>query len=173
MLGVRRCYPIPNIARDHARTKTLVRMHPCGGATSDQLASLLATLLKEMGLRAEALDPARAWAVYKRILSEPVSDPGLEDDIASFQCGRRYWSNGTIAPCVYFTRQFSPWNDLEQQYVLAAGSADEGILGFSFGFQYPSEHEAQFGEFMYWSNDFGSREEFVTAVEAEGGFNSP
>ena len=71
---------------------------------------------------------------------------------------------------MYFTRQFSPWNDLEQQYVLAAGSADEGILGFSFGFQYPNEHEAQFGEFMYWSNDFGSREEFVTAVEAEGRF---
>jgi hypothetical protein len=126
--------------------------------------------VQEAGLRVGALDPARAWAVYKRALHEPVTDSGLEDDIASVQCGRRNWGDGTIAPCAYFTRQFSLWNDLDQRYVLAAGSTGEGILGFAFGFQFPREHEAALGEFMLWSKDFGSREAFLNAVEAETRF---
>jgi hypothetical protein len=71
---------------------------------------------------------------------------------------------------VYFTRQFSLWNEREQRYIVAAEAADEGILGFAFGFQFPREHEARLGEFMLWSKDFGSREEFLNAVEAAACF---
>jgi hypothetical protein len=111
------------------------------------------------------LDPERGWHAFKALLEELITDPGVEDDLASFQCGMSQWEDGTVAPCVYFTRQFSIWNDAAGVYLAPAGSTREWILGYSLGFQYPSSLAGELGALMYWTEDFTSRQEFITAVE--------
>ena len=118
------------------------------------------------------LDPHRSWAVFKELLEEPISDAGMEDDLASFQCGQRQWDDGAVGPCVYFTRQFSIWDEPTQTYVTARASPGEWILGYAIGFQYPSHLEHELGTLMYWTEDFGSRQEFIAAVESAAQFQS-
>ena len=74
------------------------------------------------------LDPRRSWAVFKELLEEPISDAGMEDDLASFQCGQRQWDDGAVGPCVYFTRQFTQRVGVSPaEYRRVRSRSDDGV----------------------------------------------
>ena len=138
---------------------------------ASEIEGRLERLLEDAKLEVQVLDPRITWEIFKAILREPIEDPGVEDDTASFQCGRRGWEDGWTGPSAYFTRHFALWDEHKHEYVATELDGDPG-LGFAFGFRYREELREAFGEVMHWSSEYKSVEDFVAAVEADPAFQA-
>jgi len=112
----------------------------------------LVARLAAAGLTPEALDPWRAWKVFKRSLDSEVE--GVYD-AAAFQCGRFEDEDGGESFYACLVRQFSRWED-EEDAPIRRVVMELRYRPADIPLDVPTE---------VWTHDFPTRADFATVVE--------
>ncbi len=113
-------------------------------------------MLAAVGLANDSFEPWPAWKVFKAFARVPVVD--IFDDVTV-----QYGPEGDDADArvaLFFSREFSEAGDDGADPVCHVGCE----------FVFPADALARAGDADFWTQDYGSLEQFIDAVESAEGF---
>jgi len=116
-------------------------------------------MLDAAGFDRNRPDPSVAWRVFREFAAVPVS---AADDALLFQCGTYDFTG----------REQFHWN-LTRQFSLEEEGEYAGMEQLQLTVLYEPASELRPLDTDLWSSDFGSLEDFFSAVEALPGFSAP